>query len=128
MAAVQQLCGRALLLRDGSIADEGEPKKVISSYLAGVDYAGNVSLRNWRHREGNNDGMIVNFEMRDRQGSHINSVLMGDKLVFILTIELYRPVVGIRCGFTFMPQDGRAILELRSSHDDLYYLFRPHNR
>lgn len=120
MNAIQQFCGRAVLLHEGSIVDEGDPKNVISSYLAGLDYAGKISLRDWKHRVTNNDAKIIDFEVCDERGSHANSVLMGGKIRFVLTIELYRPLVGMQCGIYVHSGAGEAILELRSSHDGLY--------
>ena len=121
MAAIQQLCGRAILLREGSLVDEGDPKEIISSYMTHVSDAGKVSLRDWKDRVTNNNGMIVNFEVCDEQGSYVSSVFMGDKLRFVLTIEFYRPVVGIQFGIFVHSVTGEAILELRSSHDGLYF-------
>jgi len=121
MAAIQQLCGRAILLRQGSRVDDGDPKKIISSYMAHAVLAGNVSLRDWKDRVTNHDGKIVNFEVCDERGSHVSSVFMGDKLRFVLTVEVYRPVVGIQFGVYVHSAVGEGILELRSSHDGLYF-------
>lgn len=120
MDAIQQLCGRAILLNAGMILDEGTPTKVMSSYLAGVD-AGKVLLRDWEDRVTNNQGKIVKFEVCGNSGSHVSSILMGDKLRFVLTIELFRPAVGIQFGIFVHSAGGEAILELRSSHDGLYF-------
>jgi lipopolysaccharide transport system ATP-binding protein len=121
MAAIQQLCGRAILLREGSLVGDGDPKQIISSYIANVVDAGEVSLRDFKDRITNKDGMIINFEVLDERGSHVSSVFMGDKLCFVLTIELYRPVIGIQFGIFVHSALGEGILELQSSHDGLYF-------
>ena len=69
MAAIRELCKRALYLREGSIADEGEPTKVISGYLAAAtSYSGKVSLIDWKDRVTNNEAKIIALEVRDEGG------------------------------------------------------------
>jgi lipopolysaccharide transport system ATP-binding protein len=121
LAAIQQLCERAVLLREGSLVCVGDPKVVISSYMLDASDVGKVSLRDWKDRVTNKKGMIVNFEVCDERGSHVSSVFMGDKLRFVLTIELYRPVGRINFGIFVHSMIGEGILELRSSHDGFYF-------
>jgi lipopolysaccharide transport system ATP-binding protein len=120
MAAVQQLCARAVLLKGGMVVDEGTPSKVISNYLADLD-TGKILLRDWKDRVTNNYARIINFEVCDERGSHVSSVLMGDKLRFVLIVELYQSVSGMQFGVYVHSGNGEAILELRSSHDGLYF-------
>jgi lipopolysaccharide transport system ATP-binding protein len=121
MAAIQQLCRRAILLREGSVVAEGDPKTIISSYLTSANNAGKVSLRDWKDRVTNKSGMIVDFEVCDERGSNVTSIFVGDKLRFVLTIEFYRPVVRMQFGIFVHSVTGEGILELRSSNDGLYF-------
>lgn len=121
MAAIQQHCGRAILLQHGSLIDDGDPGKIISRYMSSAGEAGKVLLRDWKDRVTNRDGMIVEFDVCDERGVNVNSVFMGDKLRFVLTIELYRRLAGIQFGVFVHSALGEAILELRSSHDGLYF-------
>jgi lipopolysaccharide transport system ATP-binding protein len=119
MTAIQQLCEHAILLQAGSLVDKGGTTEVLSSYLADIE-AGKVSLRDWTDRDTNNHGRIVSFEICGESGSNVSSVSMGDKLRFVLTVELYRPVVGMQFGIFVHSAVGESILELRSTHDGLY--------
>jgi lipopolysaccharide transport system ATP-binding protein len=121
IAAMQSLCGRAILLREGSIVEDGDPNKIISGYMAEASDTGRVPLRDWKDRVTNKDGKIVDLEVLDERGSHVTSVLLGDKLRLMLTIEFYRPVVRMQFGIFVHSVAGEGILELRSSHDGLYF-------
>lgn len=122
MAAVQQLCNRAIMLRQGSILAEGDPKSIISTYMINANSAsqtGVAMLRDWTDRVTNNSARIVSLEVCDENGRHIGSTFMGDKIRFIMTIELYRPVVQMQFGIFVHSVTGESLLELRSSNDGL---------
>jgi lipopolysaccharide transport system ATP-binding protein len=119
MTAIQQLCGRAILLHQGSLARDGHPKEIIANYLADASTAGKISLRDWQDRVSSDDGKIISFEVCDERGSHVSSVFLEDKVSFLFTIELYskvRPQFGLLVHSAM----GEAILDLRSSHDGLF--------
>ena len=46
---------------------------------------------------------------------------MGGRLHFVLTIEMCRPVIGIQFGIFVHSTTGEPIIELRSSHNGLYF-------
>ncbi|MBS0280405.1 MAG: ABC transporter ATP-binding protein [Proteobacteria bacterium] len=122
MAAIQQLCSRAIMLRQGSVLADGDPRSIISTYMTSSSHAdetGNISLRDWPDRVTDKSGMIVRFEVCDEKGAHIGSAFMGDKVRFIMTIELYRPVTEMQFGIFVHAATGEGILELRSSHEGL---------
>jgi lipopolysaccharide transport system ATP-binding protein len=125
MAVIQQLCERAILLREGSLVADGDPKNIITQYMnmtmTDANVTGNVPLRDWKDRVTNKNGMIVNFEVCDESGSHVSSIFMGDKLRFVLSIEFYRPVNRMQFGIFVHSMTGEGMLELRSSYDGLYF-------
>jgi len=47
MAAVSRICGRAILLDDGRVANEGSAHEVVSAYLMGDE--GTTAFREWPH-------------------------------------------------------------------------------
>lgn len=124
MAAIQQLCGRAIMLRKGSVIAEGDPRAIIASYMTNMADAsdvGRVSLRDWKDRVTNKSGMIVDFEVCDENGSNVGSVFVGEKIRFVFTVEFYRPVARMQFGIFVHSGTGEGILELRSSHDGFYF-------
>ena len=124
MAAIQQLCGRAILLRQGSLVGDGSPREIIANYMTDASAAGKVSLRDWKDRVPSEDGKIIGFEVCDESGTHVNSVLIGDKLRFVFTIEFNRPVTRPLFGLLVHSATGETILDLRSSQDNLHRLDR----
>ena len=117
MAAIQRLCGRAILLHQGSLVGDGHPKEMITNYMADASAAGTVSLRDWKDRVSSDDGKITSLEVWDERGSHVNSVSLGDKVRFVFTIEFNRMVTRPRFGLLVHSAMGEAILDLRSPDD-----------
>jgi lipopolysaccharide transport system ATP-binding protein len=118
MGAIQQLCRRAILMREGRLAGDGEPVEIIRQYTSFGSAVGRVSLRNWKDRTTNGDAMITDFEVRDQHNGHIDSVLFGQKGVrFVMSIEFQRTVTQAVFGILVHSASGDAILDLRSSHE-----------
>src|SRR5262249_59656339 len=47
MATIQHLCSRAILLREGRIAADGPPPKIVQSYFSDAHEESSVNLRHW---------------------------------------------------------------------------------
>jgi lipopolysaccharide transport system ATP-binding protein len=118
MAMIQQLCGRTILLHEGSLVGDGETGKIIHDYMADAG-AGLVSLRDWKDRVTSGDGMIADFEVCDEHGTHVNAVPLGGKLRFVLSVEFRNPVYKPLFGIYVHSATGEPILELRSCHSGL---------
>jgi lipopolysaccharide transport system ATP-binding protein len=117
MSAIQQLCNRAILLRDGRIAGEGEPSEIVDRYIAGGRKK--LSLHDWKHRETTGEASITEFELYDDQERRVDSVLFGGKLRFVMTIEFRRPVIQAFFGILVHSESGDPILNLRSANEGL---------
>jgi lipopolysaccharide transport system ATP-binding protein len=116
MAVVQHVCKRAILLHDGYLAGDDEPRQIVRKYMADTSLAGKTSLRNWKDRVTNGDAMITDFEVYDEHDTHIDSVLFGGTVRFVMTVEFRRTVARPLFGVVVHSADGEAILDLRSSH------------
>jgi lipopolysaccharide transport system ATP-binding protein len=127
MAAVQQLCQRAILVRSGSLAAEGEPAALVRMYMADTPAAGRVSLRDWKDRVTNGDATILDFETCDERGEPAGAVMFGGSIRFRITVEFHRPVSQPIFGVLVHTADGEAMLSLQSSHNGLR-LGRPDGR
>jgi lipopolysaccharide transport system ATP-binding protein len=119
MAAVQQLCGRALLVQGGCLAGDGEPAALVRKYLDGIPAAGKVCLRDWKDRVTNGDGAILDFETIDEAGQAAGAVMFGSSVRFRFTIELYRRVPQPIFGVLVHSAAGEAMLDIRSAHSGL---------
>jgi lipopolysaccharide transport system ATP-binding protein len=84
MAAVSNLCSRAILLEEGRVLEEGSTDAVIGRYLQLSDAEGSVSLRERPDRQGSGALRIERIAFHDAAGGEIPSVAVGAPL----TIEL----------------------------------------
>jgi lipopolysaccharide transport system ATP-binding protein len=118
MAAVQQLCSRAILLRGGRIVGDGKAGEIVELYMSrGV--SDGTSLRDRKDRVTTGDARVVEFKLCDEQGAQIDSASLGDRLRFVMTAEFYRPVVNGVFGVLVHSAAGDPILNLRSSHEGM---------
>ena len=116
---IQQFCGRTIQLGEGRLIGDGEPGVIIQKYMNDASATGIVSLRNWTDRVTSGDGMILDFQVCDEQGTHVNAVLLGGKLRFVLTVEFRKPVNQPLFGVYVHSATGDAILDLKSCHSGL---------
>ncbi|HEY6329145.1 MAG TPA: Wzt carbohydrate-binding domain-containing protein, partial [Blastocatellia bacterium] len=119
MAAVQQLCGRALLLQGGRLAGEGEPTVLVKMYMADRPAAGKISLRDWKDRVTNGDGTILDFETCDEIGEQTGAIMFGGGVRFRFTVDFHRRVARPIFGVLIHTAAGEAILDIRSLHSGL---------
>jgi lipopolysaccharide transport system ATP-binding protein len=119
MSAIQQLCTRAVLLREGQPVGNGESAQVIRQYLSYENTGKRVPLREWKDRITNGDAMITDFELYDSHGTPIDFVEFGQQARFLMTVEIQRPVRQAVFGIYVHSTSGEPILELWSSNDGL---------
>lgn len=70
MAAVRQLCSRAILLNEGKLIDDGTPDEVIRRYLDGFKAQDGVSIAERTNRFGSGQARVLNF----RAGSSLDNL------------------------------------------------------
>lgn len=84
MAAIQNLCPKTILLKDGKLNSIGETKDVISEYLKITSEFTNISLRDRVDRKGDGKIRINDVIYKDKQGNEVNSFYSGqDALIFL---------------------------------------------
>lgn len=86
MEAIIGLCSRAIWLDKGHIVADGPADQVVRKYLATVsrEAESQGTLAERTDRLGNGRLRITGFRMRDKNGSPINSVIVGDAVEFVL--------------------------------------------
>jgi len=87
MAAIAYLCSRALLLRDGMIAIEGESREVIADYLfdrirgTDIDYAYTINKELlYLHQESAERIVVEKIDLLTGDGEPLNMIKTGDSL------------------------------------------------
>lgn len=124
MAAIQQLCNRAILLGDGRLAGNGEPFEIIQQYTSYGLNDRKISLRDWKDRITNGDATITDFDVYDQRNARVKSIALGQGIRFLMSVDFQRPMSNVVFGVLVHSAMGDPILELRSSHDGLRFAGR----
>jgi lipopolysaccharide transport system ATP-binding protein len=84
MAMIDNLCTRAILLRNGRITEDGEPSDVIATYLAYLSKSSAVSIADRKDRQGACHVRATALELLDQHGRPVGHPISGQHLVFRL--------------------------------------------
>ena len=82
MAAVQNLCGRAIILHKGRIRLDSSVDNAVQSYLSSLQDAGAVSLAEREDRVGGKTFRFTEVTMLNKQKQPTNRIPMGDSVYF----------------------------------------------
>ncbi len=86
MAAVENLCDRALVLSQGGLMFEGDKSDAITQYLR-ADGHPTDTLRDRRDRVGSGDVRFVGFELRDVRGTPLTAAHSGQDVDIVFFFE-----------------------------------------
>ena len=91
MAAVENLCQRALVLHQGKVQYIGSQTEAITQYLRSFSNS-LVSIRDRKDRQGSGEVRVVAIELRDEKGNILNAVKSGQTIDIYLYFENYSDV------------------------------------
>jgi lipopolysaccharide transport system ATP-binding protein len=116
MAAIQSLCQRVTLLRQGRIAYDGLPGDVLQAYLGGGASSSPVvsDLRNRARRRNSTERALVKAWVETADGQVTQHVMMGDPVYFCFEFKCQSAVVAPICGFGIEDSLGRRVFSLNS--------------
>ncbi len=101
MAAVEALCSRCILMRNGESVVDGSPEKVIDAYRASTSHNVDavVELRNHAGRPTGRPVLMQTLRIQDRAGRHTTRFLPGDTVHVIVDHDAHErpisPVLGV---------------------------------
>jgi lipopolysaccharide transport system ATP-binding protein len=84
---VEHLCGRALLLREGRLVEEGSPAEVIGSYLAELPKLAAIPLRERTDRRGAGEVRATGIELLDANARPLSRPRSGEALTLRMHYE-----------------------------------------
>jgi len=87
MAAIENLCGRCILLRDGKIEDIGSTNKIINKYLKMLDKVAEVSIDKRKDRVGNGPLRIIKVYFINKNNLITNNLTAGEKTSIVLELS-----------------------------------------
>jgi len=116
MPAVQQLCGRCLLLRMGIVAMEGTCRDVTANYLAGAsaNHHGLVDLRSHVARSASSRPVISEVAIRDSDERVISQVFPHQKVFFDVVVSAGETIREPRLAFAIEDSYGRRLMTMAS--------------
>lgn len=91
IAAIENLCPRTLLLKNGLLALDGNSKHVVEEYEKSIDNISPVPISERKDRMGEGGVKICSVQIMDSNGERIQNIRSGQKVDFIIefTAESY---------------------------------------
>jgi len=87
MAAINAICGKAILLNHGIVDDIGLPQRIIDKYLASFQDAGITSLDKRKDRVGNGNAKLKAIYISNSQGVLLDEILSGQECMLNIVYE-----------------------------------------
>jgi lipopolysaccharide transport system ATP-binding protein len=119
MASVQQLCTRAILLKQGRIVADGPPQEIVKYYFADAQEVSTIALHDWPDRMTNGQARIVQLDIADDSGHRTSRIPFGSGVRFAIHAEFRDPLLDPMFGVLVQSGIGEPILDIRSTHDAL---------
>jgi lipopolysaccharide transport system ATP-binding protein len=113
LAAVENLCRRAIWISDGEIKQDGESREVIRAYLSSVGNSdkGGLDLTTIKDRKGTGAARLTKLQILDTNGDLRHMVHSGDSVTFRLHYECKREIPNLLFGLRIYSNLGTLITE-----------------
>jgi lipopolysaccharide transport system ATP-binding protein len=113
MAVVQNLCSRAIYLRQGNLVDQGACHQVVDSYVKSLKSGGNETSLN-ACRPPNAVEVIRSVEVMDEDGANVNFLPAGSPLTIRIHYESPVPLREPRFAIFFESAIGERLFTLHT--------------
>ena len=87
LSAVEKICSRALVIRSGGVAFEGDTQAAIKHYLSDLDSSVSATDLATMRRSGTGELRLTGFSVEDAAGTPAPVVFSGQDAVFVLDFE-----------------------------------------
>ncbi len=108
LAAVQSLCPRGLLVRQGRIAVDGTVEEAVQEYLAYLSAGSATAFTENRERSGNGKVRLTSARVLTESNEPTSNLVAGDTAVFEFTYENPTGAKSCRLAFSIVNQMGVA--------------------
>jgi lipopolysaccharide transport system ATP-binding protein len=127
MAAISEICQRAILLEGGLISKDNTAKAVVDLYLEGLsDSKTHADLSNVESRQGSGKLRFSNVWIERGDGEQVHVVKSGSRIVFCANFELFidpKEISDLMVSFTIRSTRGVSITDLNNKVN--YFKFGP---
>jgi lipopolysaccharide transport system ATP-binding protein len=119
MAAIINLCKRAILMESGSVKYSGNTSDAINMYSDEIKRVACIDLTNYNlSRRGNQEfAKIISISVYDVNGIQTITFAMGETIIIKLLIDFYRDVSELNTGIMLRGANGVLIHDFRSLFD-----------
>jgi lipopolysaccharide transport system ATP-binding protein len=125
-SAIQSICNRAILLKEGQVIKEGKPETVFDFYNALLVDHENQSVREKESSfdgkvqtlSGNGEATILETWMADETGNRIELAKVGQRVQFGMTIEAQADLSELVIGFIIKDRLGQEVFGTNTHHLD----------
>lgn len=115
MGSILEFCDRAMLIRDGAIADIGDPADITHEYLAQFNHErAEIPISDRDDRFGSNELLITDISFETSRGGRITNPHNSEDVVIMLDYEVKSNELPNRIdvGVSIKQEDGRQLVRL----------------
>jgi len=118
LAAVRSLCSRAIQIHHGTVYRDGEPRDVVSRYLAdgSGELTGERVWANPRERPGNDQFRLAAIRVANAAGELAGAFPSSEAVIVEMEFDLEYEHSALCIGFDLINRDG--VVVFRTSHND----------
>ncbi|MDS4042017.1 MAG: ABC transporter ATP-binding protein [Candidatus Competibacter sp.] len=117
MAAIESLCTRAILLKEGCLKTEGGVDEVIQQYSSEtVDASGDVDARLHPSRVAGAKPIITRFQIVDAKGRFASQIGLGEEVSFLIHLSTSQLISGLNAGIHIYNGFGQRVTTLHTNY------------
>ena len=119
MAAIQNLCARVLLLRDGKIGLDAESQVAVAEYIKAINETlKNKKLENRKDRSGTKQIIFSGFKIENIKGDDIEYATSGSDIIlkFFYKKQTKKVLKKVSFGFSFNSNENQILSVLYSDY------------
>lgn len=111
MAVINRLCGRAILLANGSVAKQGKTDEVLGSYFSETERASAEGRREWAPEiaPGDEFARLLSVELTDASGKQQKIFYQDTAFRIRITYQVLKTMTNANFGFKLHASDGTLI-------------------
>ncbi len=122
MATLQNLCKRAVLMKEGYISMDDLTQTVITNYISSTEISYESSLLLRSDRQGNQEAIFSDFYMTDQDGNLIDNIVTGSTIYFVFHIHKNAiDNLSIDVGFALSTIQEQLVTVLYSSYQNVFF-------
>jgi lipopolysaccharide transport system ATP-binding protein len=118
MAAIQNLCQRALLLEAGRVVEDAPAARAVAAYMQRQSEVAAPPLTSFANRTGNRAIVFTRFHVEDDSGQPVSTVLSGENITLVFGYECQAGPVHktVNVGFGLHLPTGERLTVLYATH------------